>query len=201
MPGFSNNNVMYADNVDFSGSANTSPTMLLDGELLIGSTVAPHIRVANLTSNDGSVTITNSNGGINLSASSSTQGTFNPVITSDGTAPTGVTYNYNRGNYTKVGNLVHCDFQMGMSGYTAGTGSALIASFPFTSANTSETPNGTISFNNIALGVTTYSTLVMNANATTAYIWNTVNTTNYNFVASTAWNGFLTMSSSITYLV
>lgn len=60
MAGFSND-VMYADNVDFSGGK--SATVLLDGELLIGSSVAPNIRVGTLTAGAG-ISITNGNGSI-----------------------------------------------------------------------------------------------------------------------------------------
>lgn len=60
MAGFSND-VMYANNVDFSGGK--SATVLLDGQLLIGSTATPHIRVGTLTAGAG-ISITNSAGGI-----------------------------------------------------------------------------------------------------------------------------------------
>lgn len=60
MAGFSND-VMYADNVDFSGGK--SATVLLDGQLLIGSSVSPHIRVGTLTAGAG-ISITNGNGSI-----------------------------------------------------------------------------------------------------------------------------------------
>ncbi len=67
MPGFDTGSVLYALNVDFTGNSLTSGTaqMLLDGQLLIGSSVAPHIRVATLTQGSG-VTITNSNGSIEI---------------------------------------------------------------------------------------------------------------------------------------
>lgn len=63
MAGFSND-TMFADNVDFSGGK--SPTVTLNGQLLIGSTVAPNIRVGNLTSAGGTIAITNGAGTINL---------------------------------------------------------------------------------------------------------------------------------------
>jgi len=58
--------VMYADNVDFSGSLNPQSRILSDGQLLIGSTALPHIRVGTLISPDGSIAITNSSGNISL---------------------------------------------------------------------------------------------------------------------------------------
>lgn len=54
MAGF-DNNVMYADNVDFSGSVNPAPQITTDAQLLIGSTAAPNIRPGVLTSPDGSI--------------------------------------------------------------------------------------------------------------------------------------------------
>lgn len=67
-----NNDVIYGANVDFTGSALVSPQVTSNGQLLIGSTAAPNIRVGNLTSLDSSVTITNGNGTIDLSVVSTT---------------------------------------------------------------------------------------------------------------------------------
>lgn len=69
MPGF-DNGTMFADNVDFTGSSvsSGSPRVLLDGQLLIGSTATPHIRVATLTAGSG-ITILNGAGSITISAS------------------------------------------------------------------------------------------------------------------------------------
>lgn len=66
MAGF-DNDTMYADNVDFSGSLTPAPTVLLDGQLLIGATALPHIRVATLTAGAG-ITITNGAGAITIAA-------------------------------------------------------------------------------------------------------------------------------------
>ena len=68
MPGFDNNTV-YADNVDFRGVSPVAPQIVSDGQLLIGSTAAPHIRAGILTSTDLSITITRGAGTIDLSAS------------------------------------------------------------------------------------------------------------------------------------
>ena len=62
------NDVMHAENVDFSGGFPVTPQVTSNGQLLIGSSVAPNIRVATLASGDGSVVITNGNGTIDLSA-------------------------------------------------------------------------------------------------------------------------------------
>ncbi len=67
MPGF-NNSVMYADNVDFSGASPVTAKVTLDGQLLIGSTAAPNIRVNTLTAGAGA-TITNGAGTITIGLS------------------------------------------------------------------------------------------------------------------------------------
>jgi len=73
MPGFDTGSVMYALNVDFTGTSLTqgSAQVLADGQLLIGSGVPPNIRVGTLTSTGGSVTITNGHGTINLEVAGS----------------------------------------------------------------------------------------------------------------------------------
>ncbi len=60
------NDTMFAANVDFTGNSTVSPQMLVNGQLLIGSTAAPHIRVATLSSTGGTILITNGAGSINL---------------------------------------------------------------------------------------------------------------------------------------
>lgn len=64
--GFNNGTTMFADNVSFDGT-DSPGKVTTDGQLLIGSTVAPNIRVGTLASGDGSVTITNGAGTIDLS--------------------------------------------------------------------------------------------------------------------------------------
>lgn len=66
MPGF-NNGVVYADNVSFDGTAYPGK-VTTDGQLLIGSSVAPNIRVATIAATVGQgVSVTNGNGTITLS--------------------------------------------------------------------------------------------------------------------------------------
>ncbi len=67
MPGFSDT-ILYADNVDFRGVSPVIGQMTQDGELLIGSSVAPYIRSSLLTSSDGSITFTTGNGILSLQA-------------------------------------------------------------------------------------------------------------------------------------
>lgn len=66
MPGFDTGSVMFALNVDFTGNSLTEGTaqVTTDGQLLIGSSVAPNIRIGTLGSSDGSITWTVGNGTI-----------------------------------------------------------------------------------------------------------------------------------------
>lgn len=71
MPGF-DNGVVFAENVDFSGAFVNKGTasMVADGQLLIGSTAAPNIRVSTLSAGVG-LSITNGAGSITLSTTGS----------------------------------------------------------------------------------------------------------------------------------
>ena len=74
MAGFSNE-VVYAKNVNFTqaaGYAGVQPTVVSNGQLLIGSTASPNIRVGTLSSSNGSLTITNGAGTIDLTVASGT---------------------------------------------------------------------------------------------------------------------------------
>lgn len=75
MAGF-DNDVMYADNVDFTGGSPVTGKVTTNGQLLIGSTASPNIRVGSLTSLDGSVTITTGAGTIDLAASVASSTTY-----------------------------------------------------------------------------------------------------------------------------
>ncbi len=69
MPGFANTpigeSLMWSDNVDFSGAVIPTATITLDGQLLIGSTTTPHIRVGTLIAGAG-ISITNASGSITV---------------------------------------------------------------------------------------------------------------------------------------
>lgn len=69
------NDVMYAENVDFTGGSPVSGKVTTDGQLLIGSSVTPNIRVATLTAGSG-VAIANGNGTITLSAGATVATTY-----------------------------------------------------------------------------------------------------------------------------
>ena len=70
MPGF-DNSVVFADNVDFSGDVDVVGKVTTDGQLLIGSTATPNIRVATLTAGGG-IGITNGAGSITITNTSMT---------------------------------------------------------------------------------------------------------------------------------
>jgi hypothetical protein len=76
MAGF-RNDVMYAGNVDFSGGSPVTGKVVANGQLLIGASVAPFIRVATLSSSGSTITISNGAGTINLEAGASVPTTFN----------------------------------------------------------------------------------------------------------------------------
>lgn len=65
MPGF-NNGVMYANNVRFDG-AGYPGAVTADGQLLIGSTVAPNIRVGSITPGTG-IAVSSGAGSISISS-------------------------------------------------------------------------------------------------------------------------------------
>lgn len=65
MAGF-RNDVMYANNVDFSGAALPAATVTTDAQLLIGATASPHIKVGTLTSPLNTISIGYSSPNITL---------------------------------------------------------------------------------------------------------------------------------------
>lgn len=89
MPGFSNitgdESIVFTDNASFDGTERGGK-MTADGDLWIGSTVAPHVRKGTIASGDGTVVITKTAGHIDLSAPGSGSGGVNSVTTNSGTA-------------------------------------------------------------------------------------------------------------------
>lgn len=117
MAGF-RNEIVYADNVDFSGATIPTAAVTLDGQLLIGSTTSPNIRVNTLTAGSG-ISVTNGHGSITIATTAPlplTSGFFAYVdptianVTGDATAYTvvfnnapyndGVNFNVASGVYT-----------------------------------------------------------------------------------------------------
>jgi hypothetical protein len=133
MAGFSNSNV-FADNVDFSGGFPVTAQVTADGELLIGSTVAPNIRVGTLTSTGGSVTITNGAGTINLEAGIGTPTTFMEDV----------------GSATPAANILQINGTSTQGISTSGAGNIVT----LTAANASSSQKGVASFNGTEFTVT-----------------------------------------------
>lgn len=80
--------VMLATNVNFSGAV--TPAVTTDGQLLIGSTTLPNIKVGSLTSTGGTITITPGSGTINLDLSGGSVGVDSVQVqafTAPGTNP------------------------------------------------------------------------------------------------------------------
>jgi len=69
MAGF-DNDVIYGANVDFRGVEPIQGQVTADGQLLIGSTASPNIKVATLTAGSG-IAITNGSGSITIASSGS----------------------------------------------------------------------------------------------------------------------------------
>lgn len=107
-----------------------------------------------LTGTSNQITVTNGNGtagnptlaltstiyisGISFDSGSDSMqnystGTFSPQISNQTTAPTGVTYSYQVGTYTRIGNRVFINCNVALATYTAGTGPASVPNLPFTS--------------------------------------------------------------------
>lgn len=129
MPGFANSptgeTIMWVDNVDFSGAVIPTTTVTTDGQLLIGSTATPHIRVGTLSSPDSSITVGYSSPNVTIQvAGGSTAG---KTITGD----SGGALSPTTGNWNIVG----------LSGSkTSGSGSTLtIKSPPFFQVGASAT--------------------------------------------------------------
>lgn len=59
------------------------------------------------------------------------EGTFTPVINGSGGNPT-VTYSFQLGTYTKIGNIVNFSIDVRWNGLSGGSGSASIVGLPFT---------------------------------------------------------------------
>ena len=68
--------IIFADNVSFDGTPRGG-AITSDGQLLIGSSVAPYIRPGSLASSNSSIAITVGHGTINLAAGSSIATTYN----------------------------------------------------------------------------------------------------------------------------
>ncbi len=124
MPGFDNGTV-FCNNVDFTGAATVTPQVTTDGQLLIGSTASPNIKVGSITSGDSSITVTAGSGTLALSVAGGA--TVGKTITGDAGGALVPTL----GNWNIVGTTAQ-----GVT--SSGAGSTLT----FTNADASETQKG-----------------------------------------------------------
>ena len=79
------NDIMHAENVDFSGGFPPEAKVISDGQLLIGATASPNIRVNTLTPGPG-VSITNGSGSITIGLSGGSTG-IDSISMQTGTSP------------------------------------------------------------------------------------------------------------------
>lgn len=64
------------------------------------------------------------------------EGTFSPVLASNGTMPTGIVYQYQRGDFVKVGRLVYFAITIGATWTNTPTGNFYISGLPFAAGHT-----------------------------------------------------------------
>lgn len=106
MAGFSND-IMFADNVNFAGGK--SATVTTDGQLLIGSTASPNIRVGTITSPLGTLSIGYSSPNITLDLAGGSTG-IDSIATDSGASPVfpnaaGLINIFGTHNNTTIGSL------------------------------------------------------------------------------------------------
>ena len=88
------------------------------------------------------------------------EGTWTPTLLGTTTNPT-VSYATQGGDYTRIGNLLHCTFIVGTSANTGGAGSILIGGLPFTqSASTNKRTESAIAGYNLNVTSGTYQLAV-----------------------------------------
>lgn len=109
----------------------------------------PSTRYGDQTIVDGNLVIGTAGKGIDFSADPSApgmtsellddyeEGTFTPTLTRSSSAPT-ITYGQQRGHYTKIGNVVHCDIAITWSANSGGSGYWYLADLPFVNKNATE---------------------------------------------------------------
>jgi len=136
----------------------------------IGATTASTGRFTSVTATTGDVIIGTSGQGIDFSATPGTgtsellndyeEGTWTPSV--GGTA----TYNAaNNGSYTKIGNLVSCQFRLHIT--LIGTGStSVISGLPFASSASFFEQSGSIGYFETLSSATTFLTFFVSANGT-----------------------------------
>lgn len=154
--------IMNADNASFDGTERGGK-MTTDGQLWIGSTASPHVKLGNLTSTGGSITITNGSGTINLESSSSIATSY---TTDSGTATPAANILQIRGgpgvttsgasNVVTINSVVFTD-QGGSLTVNSDTGNFATAAITLT------TPNTPVQGEQLIFACTSASALVVKA--------------------------------------
>jgi hypothetical protein len=117
MAGFSNitsdESILYADNASFDGTERGGK-MITDGQLWIGATASPHVRLGSITSTAGTIVVTNSAGSINLDITGGAKAVEHLTADSGGSLVPDGSNNFNLLGGTNGPNIV-----------TAGSGSTI----------------------------------------------------------------------------
>ena len=178
MPGFDTGSVMYALNVDFTGNSLTSGTaqVTTNGQLLIGSTATPNIKVGTLSSIHSSMTVSYNSPNINLEVTGAntngiplvSNGAGNPpiyntaVVAGGGTGDTSfVAYTPVCGGTSTTGPLQSVA-SIGTSGQVlTSNGAAALPTFQAVTPSSTFAPNGTLliwdDFVGASMGIQTFS--------------------------------------------
>lgn len=183
MAGF-DNEVMFANNVDFTQGSPVTGQMTMDGQLLIGASVAPFIRANTLTAGTGiaitngagTITITNTGGGGggggttslagNISSATQVGGVIN-VIGATGITTTGD--GVQTLTITPTGNLAGL-FGLSGTGYVVRTGSSTFVERTFVAGSGISLTNadGVAGATTITAGATVPITFTEDAGSATA---------------------------------
>lgn len=151
--------IMFANNASFDGTERGG-AMTTNGQLWIGSTVAPNVRLGNLTSTGGTITVTNNSGNINVETAGGAAA-IEKVALQIGTtpiAPTGGTITFNgatvaagthpvQTNGTGVSTM---QLQVQISQAIASTNATNIGLSAFNSAQFTVDANGFVSITNFS---------------------------------------------------
>jgi len=116
------------------------------------------------------------------------EGTWTPVLNFGG-GTTGITYSFQNGLYTKIGNLVFIRCTIVLSSKGSSTGNATVTGLPFTSKNTTGGTGFALTFSDGMSSITGQIINEVEANATTVSCFQTSSTasvslTNSNFTNS-----------------
>ena len=100
------------------------------------------------------------------------EGTWVPTMTFNGNS-TGLVYNQQEGRYTKIGNIVHASFVIGITDKGSSTGNWQIGGLPYSSKNDSgDRINGFVTYYGGMISVNTHISLYNSTNTSNFYGYN-----------------------------